>query len=90
MRMVTMAAQYNNLQDHFLNIARKDKIEINIFLVNGVPIKGRVLSFDNFTILLEVDKRQNLIYKHAMSTIVPSRPIPYKDEEENKKIPRDQ
>jgi host factor-I protein len=88
--MVTMAAQYNNLQDHFLNIARKDKIEINIFLVNGVPIKGRVLSFDNFTILLEVDKRQNLIYKHAMSTIVPSRPIPYKDEEENKKIPRDQ
>ncbi len=85
-----MAAQYNNLQDHFLNIARKDKIEINIFLVNGVPIKGRVLSFDNFTILLEVDKRQNLIYKHAMSTIVPSRPIPYKDEEENKKIPRDQ
>jgi host factor-I protein len=90
MRMVTMAAQYNNLQDHFLNIARKDKIEINIFLVNGVPIKGRVLSFDNFTILIEVDKRQNLIYKHAMSTIVPSRPIPYKDEEENKKIPRDQ
>jgi host factor-I protein len=88
--MVTMAAQYNNLQDHFLNIARKDKIEINIFLVNGVPIKGRVLSFDNFTILIEVDKRQNLIYKHAMSTIVPSRPIPYKDEEENKKIPRDQ
>jgi host factor-I protein len=90
MRMVTMAAQYNNLQDHFLNIARKDKIEINIYLVNGVPIKGRVLSFDNFTILLEVDKKHNLIYKHAMSTIVPSRPIPYKDEEENKKIPRDQ
>jgi host factor-I protein len=80
-----MAVQYNNLQDHFLNIARKEKIEINIFLVNGVPIKGRVLSFDNFTILLEVDKKQNLIYKHAMSTIVPSRPIPYKEEEDNKK-----
>ena len=77
-----MAGQYHNLQDHFLNIARKEKIDINIFLVNGVPIKGRVLSFDNFTILMEVEKRQNLIYKHAVSTIVPSRPIPYKEEEE--------
>ncbi len=73
--------QTNNLQDHVLNTARKEKLEINIFLVNGVPIKGRVLSFDNFTILLEVDKRQNLIYKHAVSTIVPSRPISYREEE---------
>jgi host factor-I protein len=85
-----MAVQYNNLQDHFLNIVRKEKIEINIYLVNGVPIKGRILSFDNFTILLEVDKKQNLIYKHAMSTIVPSRPIPYKEEEENKRAIREQ
>jgi host factor-I protein len=77
-----MAVQYNNLQDHFLNTARKEKIEIGIYLVNGVPIKGRVLSFDNFTILMEVEKRQNLIYKHAVSTIVPSRPIPYKEDEE--------
>lgn len=77
-----MAGQLYNLQDHFLNTARKEKIDVNIFLVNGVPIKGRVLSFDNFTILMEVEKKQNLIYKHAMSTIVPSRPIPYKDEEE--------
>jgi host factor-I protein len=77
-----MAVQFNNLQDHFLNTARKEKLEINIYLVNGVPIKGKVLSFDNFTILMEVEKRQNLIYKHAVSTMVPSRPIPYKDEEE--------
>lgn len=77
-----MAVQFNNLQDHFLNTARKDKIDINIFLVNGVPIKGKVLSFDNFTILMEVEKRQNLIYKHAVSTIVPSRPISYREEEE--------
>jgi host factor-I protein len=77
-----MAVQFNNLQDHFLNTARKEKIEVNIYLVNGVPIKGKVLSFDNFTILMEVEKRQNLIYKHAVSTMVPSRPIPYKDEEE--------
>jgi len=74
-----MAVQYNNLQDHFLNTARKEKIDINIYLVNGVPIKGKVLSFDNFTILMEVEKRQNLIYKHAVSTIVPLRPIPYKE-----------
>ncbi len=77
-----MAKQGKNLQDHFLNIARKEKIEITIFLMNGVPIKGRVLSFDNFTVLIEVDKRQNLIYKHAVSTIVPIRPIQYKEEEE--------
>ncbi len=76
-----MAVQYNNLQDHFLNTARKEKIDINIYLVNGVPIKGKVLSFDNFTILMEVEKRQNLIYKHAVSTMVPMRPIPYKEEE---------
>ncbi len=76
-----MAVQYNNLQDHFLNTARKEKIDINIFLVNGVPIKGKVLSFDNFTILMEVEKRQNLIYKHAVSTMVPLRPIPYKEED---------
>ncbi len=76
-----MAKQGKNLQDHFLNIARKEKIEITIFLMNGVPIKGRVLSFDNFTVLIEVDKRQNLIYKHAVSTIVPIRPIQYKEEE---------
>ena len=48
--------------------------------MNGVPIRGRVLSFDNFTILLEVDKKQNLIYKHAISTIVPAKPISYKTE----------
>lgn len=76
-----MGGQTNNLQDHVLNTARKEKIEINIFLMNGVPIKGRVLSFDNFTILMEVDKKQNLIYKHAVSTIVPQRPIPYRDED---------
>ncbi|MCU0846933.1 MAG: RNA chaperone Hfq [Spirochaetes bacterium] len=75
-----MSGQSHNLQDLFLNTSRKEKIEINIFLMNGVPIRGRVLSFDNFTILLEVDKKQNLIYKHAISTIVPAKPISYKTE----------
>ncbi len=51
-----MGNQAKNLQDSFLNVARKEKVEITIYLMNGVPIKGRVLSFDNFTILVEVDK----------------------------------
>lgn len=78
-----MAKQTKNLQDSFLNAARKEKIEITIYLMNGVPIKGRVISFDNFTILIEVDKKQNLIYKHAVSTIMPLKPVQYKEEENN-------
>jgi host factor-I protein len=78
-----MAKQLNNLQDIFLNYTRKNKTDITIFLVNGVPIKGRVLSFDNFTILIEVDKKQNLIYKHAISTMVPGKLVPFRDDEEN-------
>jgi host factor-I protein len=77
-----MTKQIKNLQDSFLNLSRKEKIALTIYLVNGVPIKGRVLSFDNFTILLEVDKKQNLIYKHAVSTILPSKPIPYSNVDE--------
>ncbi|PKL35521.1 MAG: RNA chaperone Hfq [Spirochaetae bacterium HGW-Spirochaetae-1] len=77
-----MAKQISNLQDVFLNNTRKDRCEITVYLVNGVPIKGRVLSFDNFTILMEVDKKQNLIYKHAVSTLVPAKPMPYRDEKE--------
>jgi host factor-I protein len=76
-----MGKQTKNLQDTFLNSARKDKVEITIYLMNGVPIKGKVISFDSFTILVEVDKKQNLIYKHAISTIMPSKPVQYKDEE---------
>ncbi|MCP4133276.1 MAG: RNA chaperone Hfq [bacterium] len=80
-----MAKQVTNLQDVFLNTARKEKLEITLYLVNGVPIKGRVLSFDNFTILLDVDKKQNLIYKHAISTLLPSKPISYKEKTEEGK-----
>lgn len=78
-----MGKQVNNLQDIFLNSTRKNKTDITVFLVNGVPIKGRVLSFDNFTILMEVDKKQNLIYKHAISTMVPSKLVQFREEDEN-------
>ena len=78
-----MPKQTKNLQDSFLNAVRKEKIEITIYLMNGVPIKGKVVSFDNFTILIEVDKKQNLIYKHAVSTVMPVKPVQYKEEENN-------
>jgi host factor-I protein len=65
----------NNLQDFILNQIRKEKMGITIYLSNGVPIKGRVVSFDNFTIVLEHDHKQTLVYKHAVTTISPERPI---------------
>ena len=71
----------SSLQDIFLNGARKNKIDITIFLVNGVPVKGRVVSFDQFTILLDSNEKQNLIYKHAVSTIVPEKKITYNIDE---------
>lgn len=64
-----------NLQDNFLNIARKEDMMLTVFLVNGYQIKGTVRSFDNFTILLNVDNKQQLVYKHAVSTIIPFRNI---------------
>ncbi|MCI5628095.1 MAG: RNA chaperone Hfq [Terrisporobacter sp.] len=63
-----------NLQDLFLNNARKEKVPVTIFLMNGVKVKGHVKGFDSYIILLEGEnKQQNLIYKHAVSTIVPGK-----------------
>ncbi|RQD77977.1 MAG: RNA chaperone Hfq [Candidatus Syntrophonatronum acetioxidans] len=64
-----------NLQDNFLNQSRKENMFMTIFLVNGYQIKGTVKSFDNFTILLDVDGKQQLVYKHAVSTIIPLKNI---------------
>jgi host factor-I protein len=64
-----------NLQDIFLNQARIDKIAVTIFLTNGYQFKGIVRGFDNYTIVLDNDGKQNLVYKHAVSTIVPARQI---------------
>lgn len=64
-----------NLQDVFLNKSRKDNIGITIFLVNGYQIKGQVKGFDNYTIILETEDKQQLIYKHAISTIIPMKQI---------------
>lgn len=64
-----------NLQDVFLNQVRKERMPITIFLVNGFQIKGTVKGFDSYTIVLEGDGKQNMIYKHAISTITPFKPI---------------
>ena len=64
-----------NLQDAFLNQVRKEKMPVTIFLVNGFQIKGVVKGFDNFTVIVELDQRQQLVYKHAISTVAPIRPI---------------
>ncbi len=71
-----------NLQDQLLNLARKEKILLTIFLVNGVQIKGMIKGFDNYVILLDVDSRQNIVYKHAISTIIPSKTLLFKVGEE--------
>ena len=63
-----------SLQDTFLNQLRKEKVPLTLFLMNGVRLKGTIKSFDNFVVLLK-DATQQLIYKHAISTIVPDRDI---------------
>lgn len=70
-----MSKQQINLQDVFLNQVRKDNIGVTIYLVNGFQLKGSVKGFDNFTVILEVEGKQQMVYKHAISTIAPIRNI---------------
>ncbi|MDP4178016.1 MAG: RNA chaperone Hfq [Bacillota bacterium] len=65
----------SNLQDVFLNSARKNKVSVTIHLVNGFQISGNVKGFDNFTIILDCQGKQMMIYKHAVSTVTPARPV---------------
>ncbi len=64
-----------NLQETFLNSLRKNNTFVTVFLLNGFQLKGLVKSYDNFTVLLESEGKQHLIYKHAISTFVPSKSI---------------
>ncbi|MEL7566468.1 MAG: RNA chaperone Hfq [Dehalobacterium sp.] len=64
-----------NLQDFFLNQVRKDNTGVTIFLINGFQIKGFVRGFDSFTVVMDVDGKQQMVYKHAISTIMPARPV---------------
>lgn len=64
-----------NLQETFLNALRREKIPVTIFLMNGVKLQGMVTSFDNFSLLLRRDATSQLVYKHAIATIMPSQPV---------------
>ncbi len=65
-----------NLQDLFLNQARKEKLAVTMFLMNGFQLRGVIRGFDGFTVILDSDGKQQMIYKHAISTVVPARPVP--------------
>lgn len=64
-----------NLQDVFLNQARREKITVTIYLTNGFQFKGVVRGFDQYIVILDCEGRQNLVYKHAISTIIPQKPV---------------
>jgi len=64
-----------NVQDVFLNFIRKNKTPVTVFLVNGVKLQGIVTSFDNFSVLLRRDGHTQLVYKHAISTVMPGGPV---------------
>ena len=72
-----MTSEKSNLQDIFLNTVRKDKTAVTIFLVNGVKLQGIITWFDNFCILLKREGVTQLVYKHAISTIMPNEDISF-------------
>ena len=72
----------HNLQDPFLNALRRDRVTVSIFLVNGIKLQGVVESFDQFVVLLK-NQISQVVYKHAISTIVPSRKVDYRVEGED-------
>lgn len=80
-----MADRVQNLQDTFLNHVRKNKTPLTIFLVNGVKLQGIVTWFDSFCVLLRRDGLSQLVYKHAISTIMPGSPVHLFEAEEGGK-----
>jgi host factor-I protein len=75
MWQLKMASSQSNLQDTFLNSVRKSKNPVTLFLVNGVKLQGVITWFDNFSVLLRREGTVQLVYKHAISTIMPSLPL---------------
>src|SRR3954449_9579598 len=73
-------SEKQNLQDTFLNAVRKSKSAVTIFLVNGVKLQGNITWFDNFCVLLRRDGQAQLVYKHAISTVMPLGPIQLQEE----------
>ncbi|NLP42662.1 MAG: RNA chaperone Hfq [Veillonellaceae bacterium] len=82
-----MTTKVINLQDSFLNQVRKENVPVIIYLVNGFQLRGSVKGFDNFTVIIENDGKQQLVYKHAISTVTPFRSLTnnYHDKKEDTK-----
>ena len=76
---MTTTQKTNNLQEIFLPQARRERRPVTMFLMNGFQMRGFITGFDAFTVVLTSDGKQQIIYKHAISTIVPERPIPLTD-----------
>ena len=72
-----MSKNSAELQDIVLNSVRKNRIPVTMHLTNGVPLKGLIRGFDSFVVLLESEGKQQMIYKHAISTVTPMRPVQY-------------
>ena len=70
-----MATKAINLQENFLNQARKENIPVTIHLLNGFQIKGLIRGFDQFTVVIDAMGRQQMVFKHAISTVTPARPL---------------
>ena len=71
-----------NLQDLFLLRARQDRVPVTLFLMNGFQMRGTITGYDPFVVVLDSDGRQQVIYKHAISTIAPARPVALRENEE--------
>ncbi|WNF35366.1 RNA chaperone Hfq [Bacillaceae bacterium IKA-2] len=75
-----MKQQSVNMQDVFLNQLRKESIPVTVFLLNGFQLRGLIKGFDNFTVVLETEGKQQLVYKHAISTFSPQKNVPLNPE----------
>lgn len=80
-----MGEKFQSVQDVFLNKIRKEKMSVTVFLVNGVKLQGVVTWFDNFSMLLKRESHVQLVYKHAISTIMPGGPLNLYDEDDGDK-----
>ena len=80
--------KFNNLQDIFLTQVRRERRSVTMFLMNGFQMRGYVTGFDAFTVVLSTDGKQQVVYKHAISTIVPEHPIPLVQDRDSELEPR--
>ncbi|GAA0366267.1 RNA chaperone Hfq [Bacillus horti] len=72
-----------NIQDTFLNQIRKENIPVTVYLLNGFQLRGFIKAFDNFTIVIDSEGKQQLVYKHAISTFTPARPVSLMPEQQD-------